>query len=117
MKTKPRTLPMIIASIVALVGIFLIIQRGGALAWLTTLMSVGMIAKAWFKPGRFDTLWVLGIPLAAAGIAVLTLQYVIGKWESGEVVELSIPTPQGTHIARLWVLDINDREMLLRCLI
>lgn len=36
-----------------------------------------------------------------------TLYYVISTYESGEVVELAIDTRNGTHTARLWVLEIG----------
>lgn len=42
-----------------------------------------------------------------------TTYHVLSTWESGEVVELGIQTPSGTHTARVWVLESEGALVLL----
>ncbi len=108
MTSKHRIFVTLTAGITAIVALALLIERGGLIAWLGVFIGVALLAKAWLKPGRRD----LAISIALALLLVVawfgSRYYVISTWESGEVVELVIPTNAGPHTARLWVLDIGE---------
>lgn len=69
------------------------------------LLGAGLLLKFWIRPAQTDlplsltisTVWAL----AWAGI----FYYVISIWETGEVVELIVETPSGSHTARTWIME------------
>lgn len=107
-----RISTLVIAAVTALIGLYLVADRNGVLAWLGLLIGVGMLVKIWRRPSRID----LALAVGLAAVPVLawfgTVQYVISTWESGEVVELTIETAEGTHNARLWVMDIDAQPVV-----
>lgn len=103
-----RTLAALIAGLTAASALALLAYRGGLIAGAALLLSVALLAKSRYRPAQQD----LPLSIGLAALAVLawmgTHQYVISTWESGEVVELVIDTAAGPHVARLWVLDLEE---------
>jgi len=103
---------MVIAVLIAAVGLLLAFERGGVLAWVGCVVGTALFAKIYVRPSRFD----LGTSIGAATIWALawagTIYYVLSTWESGEVVELAVEMPSGTHTARVWVVD-TDKSLIL----
>ena len=110
--TNSRTIAVFIAGLTSIIALLLLINRGGLIAWCALIFSVALLAKIHLRHSDLD----LGISIGLATIPVImwymTLYYVISTYESGEVVELDIDTENGTHAARLWVLEI-DNELLV----
>lgn len=98
-----------IAGLATIAALFVVIDRGGAIAWVALVAGVGLLVKIWRRPAARD--WALGLGLATVPVLVwvVTLNYVIATYESGEVIELVIPTDAGLHTARLWVMDIDAK--------
>jgi hypothetical protein len=100
-----RSLAAVVAAAITLVAMALIVERGGVLAWAGSVAGVTLLLKILVRPAASD----LGISIATVVAWALawagTIYYVISTWESGEVVELGIHTPNGMHTARVWVLD------------
>lgn len=94
------------ALLMALVGLYFVVERGGAVAWGALLVGVGCGLKSWFKPGARDLLLVGGWALVSVLTSFAAYAYVIGTWESGEVIEMTVDSPSGPHTARVWVMDI-----------
>lgn len=83
----------------------LIYQRGGGLAWLGLLLGAGLLAKIRIRPSSVDLFLVLAIAITWTFAWAGVFYYVISTWETGEVVELTIETPEGEHSARTWILE------------
>ncbi|MEM7077478.1 MAG: hypothetical protein AAF513_02515 [Pseudomonadota bacterium] len=98
-----------LAGLIIVLALAAVAYRGGLIAWLTFLAGVVLLLKVWRRPAGSDLIWGLGLALVPLLVWVGTFFYVIAVWESGEVVELNIPTERGVHQARLWVLDIEDQ--------
>lgn len=79
--------------------------RGGALGWIVASAGGALIFKFLIFPSRFDGLLSVGSMLVAIGLPFGTFESIRSAWESGEVVTLEIPTAEGPHTARVWVLD------------
>lgn len=112
MTSNSKRTVLTVVGLIALAMLALSIYRGGLIAWIGLMASVGLLGKILFKPARVD----LGL---AAGLAIVLLlawfgarYYVISTWESGEVVELAIDTGEGTHVARLWVLEVSEHPVV-----
>ncbi|MEQ8689930.1 MAG: hypothetical protein RIC89_03715 [Pseudomonadales bacterium] len=105
MNTKVIT--ALLAGLTVAVGVYLVIDRNGIIAWLTLLAGGALLTKALIKPGPRDLLLTLGTAVVLVAAWVGTFYYVISTWETGEVVELDIQTNDGTHTARVWVLDLE----------
>lgn len=107
-----RRIALLILVLTSVVALFLVVDRGGLIAWGALVVGVALLAKIWLRPSRLD----LGLSCALVTISVLawfgTHYYVISTWESGEVVELSIDTSNGPHTVRLWVLDIGAAPLV-----
>lgn len=104
---KSRRIAFLIAGLTTVAALMLVVDRSGLIAWGTFLIGVALLAKIWLRPSGRD----VGLSVGLAVIPVLgwigTFYYVIATWESGEVVELTIDTGNGTHTARVWVLDVR----------
>lgn len=111
MSGKQR-IALALASTAILVGLMLVISRGGLIAWLTLLLGAALVTKIWLKPSHRDVPLSIGLGLAATVLWFGTLYYVIATYESGEVVELAIPTEAGIHHARLWTFEFDGTETL-----
>lgn len=107
MMSSTRLPAALVAGTVTVLALLLLIDRGGLIAGSAFIGAGAMLAKLWFKPSAND-LW-FGAALATILVAAWagTHYYVISKWESGEVVELTIDTSTGAHTARLWVMDVG----------
>ena len=75
-----------IAGLMAMVGIALVIERGGLIAWFGLLCGALLLFKAWRKPGKHDLTFTVGVLLSCTVAWVVTHNYVISTWESGEVI-------------------------------
>lgn len=95
-----------------IVGLYLVVERGGILAWSGVIISVFLLTKLFARPTPIDLTLVLGSLLVWALAWAGTKTYVISTWESGEVVEMTIPTTTGLHTARTWVLDLDDTAVI-----
>ncbi len=109
---KYRRIAVFVAGLITVVALLLSVDRGGLIAWVALLVGVALLAKTWLKPTRHDLGLGVGLAIVFALAWVGTRYYVISTWESGEVVELAIDTNKGTHIARLWVLDIETHPLV-----
>ncbi len=102
-----------VAAAILLVGIVLIVERGGILAWVGAIAGIAMLVKCYLRPSRID----VALGLCAATIWALawagTIYYVISTWESGEVVQLAIETHHGPHTARVWILDTGESPVAI----
>ncbi len=87
-------------------------DRGGVLAWTGVLVGVVLLVKLFALPSRWDVRVCLTAMLLWGVAWAGTLYYVRSTWESGEVVELVIDLPSGTHAARVWVLDSGDTSLI-----
>ncbi|NNL85150.1 MAG: hypothetical protein HKP27_05830 [Myxococcales bacterium] len=84
---------------------FLVVDRGGLLAWIGVVVGALLLLKILRRPSPRDTMLsvaILGTWTIAWGA---TWNYVVSTWESGEVVQLEVA---GEHTARVWVLDMSD---------
>ncbi len=101
-----------ISILVVLVALGLLGVRGGAIALIALLVGTGLLVKIRFKPSANDMRLCLITAVVFAVAWIGTYSYVISTWESGEVVELAIDTEEAVHTARLWVMDVDDREIV-----
>lgn len=88
---------------------FLIVDRGGLLAWVGVVVGTLLFLKFLRRPSPRDaalSVAILGIWTISWGA---TWNYVKSTWESGEVVQLVI---DGGHTARVWVLDLNNGPIM-----
>ncbi len=109
-----RSLPaLIIAALVAIAGIVLVAARGGILAWAGLAAGLMLFLKIYLRPSPKDVALSIGIAVIWALTWGATIYYVLSTWESGEVVELAIDTPNGTHTARVWVLDTDTSPVVI----
>ncbi len=102
-----------IAALIAIVGAALAIDRGGVLAWLGVFLGPLLLIKIYARPSAQDLGLSIGVALVWSLAWGATIYYVISTWESGEVVELGIETPNGTHTARVWILDADKSTVLI----
>ena len=93
-------------------ALYLTVTRGGIIAWTSLILALGLGLKAWFRPKTVDVALACTLGIASLAAWIGTQQYVIATWESGEVVELTMQTSQGSHTARLWVLDIGSNPIV-----
>lgn len=112
MEAKPKVLPYVVAILTTLLAVGLVLYRGGVIVWLALILGALLLIKIWRKPGPRD--FILGCLLASLSFAawMVTYFYVIFTWESGEVIQLAVQTEQGPHVARLWVMDIDDTPVV-----
>lgn len=103
---------LLIAGFMTLIAFYLVLNRGGLLAWAMTIVGAALLLKFWLKPASTDA--VSGAATASIGALLWagTFYYVIATWESGEVVELTINTANGTHTARVWALEIDGSVVI-----
>jgi len=109
---KSRSLASFVAGITTAAALLLVVDRGGVLAWVALAIGIALIAKIWFKPSRIDVGLGVGLAVVSAAAWIGTFYYVISTWESGEVVELVIDASDGTHTARVWVLDMDEQPLV-----
>lgn len=102
-----KIIAICLADFLTFAGIFLVWERGGILAWLAIFLGTGLFLKALLRPSKMDPAVVVTVILLWAVSWQLTFSYIISTWESGEVVELQIPMAGDTHVARIWVLDVD----------
>lgn len=112
MREISRVIVAVIASLLLAVGIFLIYERGGILTWLGLILGSTLLLKSWLWPARRDL--PLCLALAASWLLAwpAIFYYVISTWETGEVVALTIETPQGDYRARTWILEETNVSIL-----
>ncbi len=84
---------------------FLVVDRGGLLAWIGVILGSLLLLKILLWPSRRDAILSIAIPAVWAVSWVGTWAYVVSTWESGEVVQLEVADD---HTARVWVLDASD---------
>lgn len=104
---KSRETAAFVAGLTTIAALFLVIDRGGAIAWGTCVLGGALLVKVWVKPSESDTAWCLAMAMIAALAWAGTFYYVITTYESGEVVELAIDVGSDTHVARVWVLEMG----------
>ena len=104
---KLRKITVLIAGITTAAALWLVIERGGLIAWTALVVGALLLAKIALRPSSLDLRISLGIAAVFLVAWFATRAYVIATWESGEVVELTVDTARGPHTARLWVLDIG----------
>ena len=91
------------------VAAFLVIDRGGLLAWIGVVLGALLLLKVLRRPSPRDTIFsvvALGIWAVSWGA---TWGYVMSAWESGEVVQIEVDS---AHTARVWVIDTNDGPIM-----
>lgn len=91
---------------------FLILQRGGMLAWAGALLALLLAAKVWLWPSTRDLALVVSLLVLWSLTWAAIWQYVQSEWESGEVAAIRIDTPSGPHAARVWILELNDEPTM-----
>ncbi len=109
---RSHAIALLIAGLTVAAALIVVVGRGGLIAWSALFFGAAALAKIWFKPAKIDLALSIGLATVAATAWAGTIYYVISTYESGEVVELLIDTPNGAHIARLWVLDMNGDEVV-----
>ncbi len=97
----------LIAIAVTVVALVLVIDRSGLIPWLTLIVGAALVVKICFKPSEKDLRLSLSVAIVPVVVWAATYYYVILSWETAEVVELVIPTQDGPHTARVWVMDIE----------
>ncbi len=107
-----RRIALVIAALTMGAGVLLIVDRGGLIAWAGLIIGGVLFLKNYFRPSAWDLSLSLGMGAALIAAWVGTFYYVISTWESGEVVELTIDIREGTHTARLWVLDMEATPLV-----
>jgi len=88
---------------------YLVVDRGGLLAWIGVVLGALVLLKVLLRPSPRDAMWsvaILGIWIASW---VIAWSYVRSTWESGEVVQIEIA---GGHTARVWVLDTSEGPVM-----
>ena len=100
---------LIVAVGMLLCGVYLVVDRGGLLAWLGVALAAALLLKGLRWPSPADVLMSLATVSLWAGAWAATWYYVVTTWESGEVVEVNI---DGGHRARVWVLDLSDGPVM-----
>lgn len=104
---QSRTIAGFIAVLTLVAALVVVVDRGGLLAWSALFLGAALFAKIWRKPSKRDLMLSIGLATFSILAWVGVLYYVISTYESGEVVELAIDTKNGTHTARLWVLEVG----------
>jgi len=103
-----KSIAMVIAGLIAVLGILLVVERGGGFGWSGGVIGIALLVKVYARPSRFDLKISISIAAILSVICAGTLYLVRSTWESGEVVELRVDLPTGVHIARVWVLNIDE---------
>ncbi len=112
MKNNLLTAARIGSAALVMAGLFLVAERGGVLAWAGFIVGALMLATSLLRPAATGMKSVLAVAMIWGLAWAGTTWYVISTWESGEVVELVIPLTDGSHTARLWVLDLDDSAII-----
>ena len=107
-----KTATALIAGTTTIVALWLVMNRGGVIAWSALLLGSVLLTKIWLKPTRADLGLSAGLAALAVVIWIATFNYVINTWESGEVVELVMETNTGTHTTRVWVLEFDSDPVI-----
>ncbi|MEM7219014.1 MAG: hypothetical protein AAF515_11665 [Pseudomonadota bacterium] len=102
----PR-LALVLASAIVLCALVIVVLRGGLIGWSALILGLALLAKRWWSPSARDPLWGLCLLVVSAVLWGATYGWVISSWESGEVVTLDVELPDGSHRARVWVMDVN----------
>jgi hypothetical protein len=110
--TSARKGAAFIAFAITAIAMVLVADRGGLIAWSAVLLGVVMLLKIWLKPSSYDLALSFGVAALPVLAATGTFSYIITTWETGKVVELAIETANGTHTARVWVLDIEAQPVI-----
>jgi len=107
-----RLVALSVAVLLLVASIFIILQRGGTLAWSGAVVALLLMVKAWIWSSSRDAQLTVFV-LAFWGLSWVAIwQYVKSVWESGEVVEITVDTPSGPHAARVWVLDVDGEPTM-----
>ena len=91
---------------------YLVVQRGGLLAWSGVIAALLLLIKQRARPSRTDMFVVLGFTLLWTASWAAAWSYVRSTWESGEVVELSLPVSDEIQTARVWILDADGGPVM-----
>jgi len=91
---------------------YLVVQRGGLLAWSGVIAALLLLIKQRARPSRTDMFVVLGFTLLWTASWAAAWSYVRSTWESGEVVELSVPVSDEIQTARVWILDADGGPVM-----
>lgn len=110
---RRRAIAIAVAVFIAGAGMLLVVERGGALAWAGLMLGLALLAKAWVRPSPMDVRVAFGVATIFALTWFGTLYYVVSTWESGEVVQLMIDTPDGPHTARVWIFDSEGSSFVI----
>jgi hypothetical protein len=112
MENKHRTIAITVSVLMTLAGLVLFIDRGGVLSLVGLIAGSTLLIKTFFRSSKLDIWLCVGVAVIWGLVWLGTFYYVISTWESGEVVELAVDAPDGTHTARVWVLD-TDKALVL----
>ncbi|MEM7097355.1 MAG: hypothetical protein AAF541_03780 [Pseudomonadota bacterium] len=104
--------PTIVTALIIAVSAYFVFDRGGMIAWSTLLFGIALLVKMKLKPSASDLLLSLALATLPPIIAATTFSYVISTYESGEVVELTIPTQDTPHIARVWIFELDGGDWI-----
>lgn len=96
---------LVFALLFLIAGVVLIYQRSGILSWLGLALGAGLFLKVIVRPSKQDLWLCLVLPALWCAAWAAIFYYVIYTWEAGEVVELSVELPTGTHTARTWIME------------
>ena len=100
-----RSISVGAACCLSVVAAFLVIDRGGVLSWVGTVLGAVLFLKILLRPSPRDAMLCVAVLATWAVSWFVTWKYVVSTWESGEVVHVEV---DGGHTARLWVLDLSD---------
>lgn len=111
-RSLSSAIPVAVAFLVLAAGAVLIYQRGGVLAWVGIFLGAGLFLKFLLRPSNWDLPLALTMSALWAFAWLAVFYYVISTWETGEVVELTIQAPSGSHSARTWILEAPSALIL-----
>ncbi len=101
----PKSIAICVALGMFAAAVFLVVDRGGILAWIGVVAGALLFLKVLRWPSPRDAV----TSVAVLGIWVMlwagTWWYVRSAWESGEVLQMRIADK---HTVRVWVLDMSD---------
>ena len=101
----PRSIAIWVALGMFAAAVFLVVDRGGILAWVGVVAGALLFLKVLRWPSPRDAVTSVSV----LGIWVMlwagTWWYVRAAWESGEVLQMRIADKQ---TVRVWVLDMSD---------
>jgi hypothetical protein len=89
---------------------WLVVDRGGLLAWIGTVLATLLLLKVLRWPSPRDPVLAVATLTVWALAWVVTWQYVVSTWEPGEVVVVEIG--DGGPTVRVWVLDVSDGPIM-----